>query len=261
MSCSNTTPLVSRASSLILTTDSEVFLNLDFPSVVSGELNPASDYDSTQLGNITDAISAITSNVDLSNYPTLSNKLSQTPLTKVEVADFLTTTGFDSDIAEEDLNKFIEDNVIPPQTKYDANTNLPVFTTISIPIANILGQLDFYLDQNFGKTISAGFCSILANPFQNIMKLVAQIEIAKGLVNELSNFSLDDFLSGLAAKILGPLNQLKDMILGIVDSIKSNLTNMVENVKKKFNKIAKDLKAGAAKLERKINKMVNGIKD
>jgi len=261
MSCSNTTPLVSRASSLILTTDSEVFLNLDFPSVVSGELNPASDYDSTQLGNITDAISAITSNVDLSNYPTLSNKLSQTPLTKVEVADFLTTTGFDPDIAEEDLNKFIEDNVIPPQTKYDANTNLPVFTTISIPIANILGQLDFYLDQNFGKTISAGFCSILANPFQNIMKLVAQIEIAKGLVNELSNFSLDDFLSGLAAKILGPLNQLKDMILGIVDSIKSNLTNMVENVKKKFNKIAKDLKAGAAKLERKINKMVNGIKD
>lgn len=261
MSCSNTTPIASRASSLILTTDSEVFFRdgLDFNRVVSGELNPASDYDKGQLNEITRAIQSVTSNVNLDKYPTLKDKLNQTPLTNVEVADFLTSTGFDADIAQETLDNFIADNNIPNETRYV--NDVPAFVTVSIPIDNLLGQLDFYLDANFGQTISAGFCSVLANPFQNIMELVAKIEIAKGLVTELANFSFQDFLNGVVAKIMGPLTALKDMILGIVDSIKSTLTNLVENTKKKFNKIVKDLKAGAAKLERMVNKMVNGIKD
>jgi hypothetical protein len=169
------------------------------------------------------------------DYPTLADKINTLgPMTQVETALFINETGSNPDDIAACMNGHTPGG-LPTQC-----------------FNNIAGQLDTFLNKNLGAALSGGLCGAFPDVFGKIAGVIAVIEAISGLVDDIKNFSLDDFISGLVAQVLGALT-------AIVKAIEKTIKSIVKSIKKAVEGIAKDAAAFAKSMGEAATKILNKV--
>ena len=239
--CDNTTPIASKAGSL--TVDSGVFDNIiDLSSLIT-TTDPLDRLNRSTIVGLTDLTNSVLNVEDLSGFPTLSNRFGQTPLTYTEIAAYVLDNNVD---ASNLLNEFKNYN----------NVNGP-----SATITTFFDELDFFYNQNFGKTISEGACGEFANA---LTELAAAFTLLNTVVDKLSGLNLKDL--DLKKQAIALAQKLK--IDAIAASIQETIEKIVEKIKRKVLQATKSIipqlkKMGCAKkaLFKKIRREIDQIND
>jgi len=241
--CDTSTPLSSRFDAQVLRADSAIFDTLFDASSMLTQTNPLDRVDRQTAIDMTNSLNSALSNMDMTNYPTLSARVNQFPITYVEVADFIYGNNTDTTT----LYPIIRD--------YNPQLLLPV------PFDDFLSDLDFYFDVNLGKTISGGLCGQFGNIFTKILGLFTLIDTAKALIDDIKNLSEKD-----------PLKKIKSLTLqGVIKSLKENIDKiikkLVKTIKKKIEAMVDsvtdtitDICVGAERMYKKLKKMADDIK-
>ena len=241
--CDTSTPLSSRFDAQVLRADSAIFDTLFDASSMLTQTNPLDRVDRQTAIDMTNGLNSALSNMDMTNYPTLSARVNQFPITYVEVADFIYGNNTDTTT----LYPIIRD--------YNPQLLLPV------PFDDFLSDLDLYFDANLGKTISGGVCGQFGNIFTKILGLFTLIDTAKALIDDIKNLSEKD-----------PLKKIKSLTLqGVIKSLKENIDKiikkLVKTIKKKIEAMVDsvtdtitDICVGAERMYKKLKKMADDIK-
>ena len=241
--CDTSTPLSSRFDAQVLRADSAIFDTLFDASSMLTQTNPLDRVDRQTAIDMTNSLNNALSNIDMTNYPTLSARVNQFPITYVEVADFIYGNNTDTTT----LYPIIRD--------YNPQLLLPV------PFDDFLSDLDLYFDANLGKTISGGLCGQFGNIFTKILGLFTLIDTAKALIDDIKNLSEKD-----------PLKKIKSLTLqGVIKSLKENIDKiikkLVKTIKKKIEAMVDsvtdtitDICVGAERMYKKLKKMADDIK-
>ena len=241
--CDTSTPLSSRFDAQVLRADSAIFDTLFDASSMLTQTNPLDRVDRQTAIDMTNSLNNALSNIDMTNYPTLSARVNQFPITYVEVADFIYGNNTDTTT----LYPIIRD--------YNPQLLLPV------PFDDFLSDLDLYFDANLGKTISGGVCGQFGNIFTKILGLFTLIDTAKALIDDIKNLSEKD-----------PLKKIKSLTLqGVIKSLKENIDKiikkLVKTIKKKIEAMVDsvtdtitDICVGAERMYKKLKKMADDIK-
>ena len=241
--CDTSTPLSSRFDAQVLRADSAIFDTLFDASSMLTQTNPLDRVDRQTAIDMTNGLNSALSNMDMTNYPTLSARVNQFPITYVEVADFIYGNNTDTTT----LYPIIRD--------YNPQLLLPV------PFDDFLSDLDLYFDANLGKTISGGLCGQFGNIFTKILGLFTLIDTAKALIDDIKNLSEKD-----------PLKKIKSLTLqGVIKSLKENIDKiikkLVKTIKKKIEAMVDsvtdtitDICVGAERMYKKLKKMADDIK-
>ena len=241
--CDTSTPLSSRFDAQVLRADSAIFDTLFDASSMLTQTNPLDRVDRQTAIDMTNSLNNALSNMDMTNYPTLSARVNQFPITYVEVADFIYGNNTDTTT----LYPIIRD--------YNPQLLLPV------PFDDFLSDLDLYFDANLGKTISGGVCGQFGNIFTKILGLFTLIDTAKALIDDIKNLSEKD-----------PLKKIKSLTLqGVIKSLKENIDKiikkLVKTIKKKIEAMVDsvtdtitDICVGAERMYKKLKKMADDIK-
>ena len=187
--CNNTTPLASGFSSSALTTSSASLNGLiDFSSLID-QTNPLDNLniDRQSVVTITQKLNVFMSQDSLqtiasSAYPTLSAKFNQFPITYTEIADFILTNSVDTV------------SVISTLDQYRPNISDAVgdsSSSLSSGMQNLLSDLDFYYNSNFGASISEGLCGQFGKIFDTLTGLFSLINTASALIADIAALDLD----------------------------------------------------------------------
>ena len=140
-----------------------------------------------------------------------------------------------------------------PYTIYPSNT-----TTGGI--LDLLNQLDFYLNENIGSSISAGICAMVNNPFGQLQEVFAQIE---AIVEAIAAFLSDPlgFLLGAIGGLVNKLNALASTLKGIVDSLVNSLINQVKNVINQVTSFVQNIEQNAQDMFKKMAEKVRNVQN
>lgn len=237
MSCKPTT-LAARNAYMMLQNNDIAFRRgiVEF-DIILQQSNPAERYDRTTLLNLTTNVNKLKDTSALENYPTVSSRLDQRPMTYIEVADFLQQSGYQiSDVAN-----IVASIIIAPVN--------PVYNTY---VSDFLNQLDFYFTENVASSVNGGTCGALSNPFSKVMELVNKIQNAMDLVKGLANF---DF-----ASLIGPLASIEQVLKKIVDKLKDTLLQQVNNIVGKISGIVANLKQMGMQVLSQFRGMVENVR-
>jgi len=218
--------------------------NLNMFDIVNKQNNPADNYDTQTLLDISSGLAAVLPVTNTSAYPYTDSRYKQGPILFPEIADFLNETGLNAEQVSETLKDYRasipEDiNGVMPNTPKDVDI--------------LLKQLEFYYADNLGLTIAGGLCSASINPFGKLGDLLSKITLAGQLLGALLDFNLAD--------ILGPFTALKAKLEKIVDELAETLKAQVDGIVKSAQSFVKNVKAGAKKIKKKLQKMVSNIKN
>ena len=256
--CNNTTPLVSGFSSSALTTSSASLNGLiDFSSLID-QTNPLDNLniDRQSVVTITQKLNVFMSQDSLqtiasSAYPTLAAKFNQFPITYTEIADFILTNSVDTV------------SVISTLDQYRPNISDAVgdssSSSLSSGMQNLLSDLDFYYNSNFGASISEGLCGQFGKIFDTLTGLFSLIDTANALIADIAALDLDPakLIAAIAAKL---------KIQAIIDKITDIIKQLIEKVKRQvlqaINSIIPQLKAmgcASKSLFKKIRKKKDEI--
>ena len=254
--CNNTTPLASGFSSSVLTTSSASLNGLiDFSSLID-QTNPLDNLniDRQSVVTITQKLNVFMSQDSLqtiasSAYPTLAAKFNQFPITYTEIADFILTNSVDTV------------SVISTLDQYRPNISDAVgdSSSLSSGMQNLLSDLDFYYNSNFGASISEGLCGQFGKIFDTLTGLFSLIDTAKALIADIAALDLDP------AKLIAAIAE-KIKIQAIIDKITDIIKQLIEKVKRQvlqaINSIIPQLKAmgcASKSLFKKIRKKKDEI--
>lgn len=219
--CENITPLASRYDPSILRLDSSDFgaildstLIANLTGINDGTgLNGGVGLNRQTLVDVTNLTNNILDLSDLTNFPTLKDRYDQGPVTFVEIADFINTNSYDIGNLNTDIKDYVPSPVMP------------------VPIDSYLGDLDYYLNKNFGASISGGICGSFNNFFSQLAALFVLIDVATDLIGDIKNLSEKDPLKKLKSLTLNEiLKKIKDKILEIVDKVVEQLKKRVRQV-------------------------------
>lgn len=127
-------------------------------------------------------------------------------------------------------------------------------------ILDLLNQLDFYLNENIGASISAGICAAVNNPFGQLQEIFAQIE---AIVEAIASFLADPlgFLLGAIGGLVNELNALASTLKGIVDSLVNSLINQVKNVINQVTSFVQNIEQNAQDMFKKMTEKVRNIQN
>ena len=250
--CENITPLASRFDESLLRLDSgdwNAILDMTQLANSSGindgsGLNGGVGLNRATLVDVTNKTNNILDLSDLSNYPVLSDRFEQGPITFVEIADFINSNNYDID----NLNKDIADYVVRP--------------TMPVPLDSYLGDLDYYMNKNFGASISGGICGSFNNFFSQLVGLFVLIDTATELMADIKNLLEKDPVKLAKSLTLAVvLQKIKDAILKIVDKV-------IEQLKKRVQQVVAATVAGLSNIQgasqmvyQKIQEIQNDIND
>lgn len=224
-----------------------------FAEILRAEQNPVDNYDRTTLIRIAKNMNTSLRRIDLTDYPTLKNRMSQGNVLYTEIADFLNQSSFDIEAVDIGIARFIA--AVPPVTS--AEDVIVSSDLVSTNVAQLLEQLDFYYSENAANNISGGFCGAFANPFKQILDVVSAIQVGQDLLSKLLSFSLS--FSFNLADLLNPLNTIKNMLLQVVDKLKETLEAQLKGVASSVVGIVSNLKDIAQSTMEYFNPKIQAI--
>ena len=250
--CENITPLASRFDESILRLDSSAWnAILDMTQLANSDgindgsgLNGGVGLNRATLVDVTNKTNSILDLVDLSDYPVLSDRFDQGPITFVEIADFINSNNYDIN----NLNIDISDYVVRP--------------TMPVPIDSYLGDLDYYMNKNFGASISGGICGSFNNFFSQLVGLFALIDTATELMADIKNLLEKDPVKLAKSLTLNEiLKKIKDAILKIVDKVIEQLKKRVQAVVASTVAKLSNIQGASQMVYQKIQEIQNDIND
>jgi len=246
--CESTTPLASRFDATLLTDASDVFKEIDdYTKLVDLNANPIERLDRQTLVDLTNSTNNLLDKIDISSYNTLSDRHSQGPLTFVEIADFIVSENQDID------GIFSAVGAWSPTVMGD---------NLSAPLDSYLGDLDYYLNTNLGKSISSGLCGAFTNIFAQLGGLFTLINTAQELIADIKNLAEKDPIKlAKSITLTAVLKKIKDTVLEIVEKVIAQLIKQVEGVVNSLTAMAGELKCAAKSAFKHIQEAANQIKE
>ena len=246
--CESTTPLASRFDSTLLNVSSDVFKEIDdYTRLVDLNANPIERLDRQTVVDLTNKTNNLLDNIDISDYNTLSDRHSQGPLTFVEIADFIVSNNQDIDGIFSAVGEW------SPAVMGD---------NLSAPIDSYLGDLDYYLNTNLGKSISSGLCGAFTNIFAQLGGLFTLISTAQELIADIKNLAEKDPVKlAKSLTLTAVLKKIKDTVLEIVDKVIAQLMKQVQGVIDSVVGMAGELKCAAQSAFNHIQQAADQIKE
>jgi uncharacterized protein YcbK (DUF882 family) len=244
--CENTTPLASRFDSSILRLDSGAFSDIiDITKLA--DTNPVEKVNRQSLVDVTKKTNAILGGLDLSNYDTLRDRYEQAPLSFVDIADFVVDNNYSITDLDDDIknyNPFNPTEVVP------------------VPVDSYLTDLDYHLNKNLGKSISAGMCGAFANVFGQLTALFILIDTASELMGDIKNLLEKDPLKKIKAITLNQvITKIKDLVLEIIDKVVEQLLKQIEKAVTATVGALNDIHGTGQKAFKKIQETAEDIKE
>ena len=178
----------------------------------------------------------------LTDYPTLFDRFSQSPITFTEIAAF----AIDSNIDMSDILFALE--------------NFNVLNGLSSTLTDFLKSLDFFLNVNFGSAINAGVCG----QYQKILDLLsAGLLLLDNTIADLAGLTFPDLditklAISLAQKIT--LEEMKKKLLEAVDELVKKITKKIDDaIKGALANLANIIGSARAKIGKIIDKIQTEI--
>ena len=275
--CDNTTPLAGKAGQTLGNNDA-LFNNIVDLSSLIDDSDPFSNTGLNRgaIIDLTNGLNGLLGASDLSGFDTLKERYDQFPLTYTEIAAFAINNNEDANALLNGLNNFQEGNggkntgsgggnTLGPYVGYSsrdggldgANAN----QLSDAFIGGLLGDLDFYYNQNLGASISAGACGEFGNA---ILKLLGVFTLLDTLDATLAKLNIKD----LDPKKLAIQLAQKLKIEAIKEKIKETIKKLVEKIKrqvlKTINSIVPQLKnmgCASKAFFKKIRKKIDQINE
>jgi hypothetical protein len=275
--CDNTTPLAGKAGQT-LGNDDALFNNIiDLSSLI----DTSDPFDNSGLNrgaivDLTNGLNGLLGSSDLSGFDTLKERYDQFPLTYTEIAAFAINNNEDVNGLLEGLNNFQNGNggkntgdgsgsTLGPYVGYSSrNGGLDGSNTNQLSdafVGGLLGDLDFYYNENLGASISAGACGEFGNA---LLKLLGVFTLLDTLDVTLAKLNIKD----LDPKKLAIQLAQKLKIEAIKETIKKTIDKLVEKIKrqvlKTINSIVPQLKnmgCASKAFFKKIRKKIDQINE
>lgn len=215
------------------------------------------------------------------DYPTLSERIQDGPLTPAEVAIFATESGatlqsplssaFDNPVdGNETEGATTGDSIANGQVSLDFRAWTPG-SNPTAQIAGALALLDTFLDDNIGASLAGGQCAAFAALGNSLQGLLQSMKAkADSLDNipglDLTKFTLSEILSGevikvkLKLELIGKL--IKDTVEKVIKKVESQAASLVASLTDLPNSLQAQLNKAQAKVKAfTSDKNKNGIMD
>ena len=275
--CDNTTPLAGKAGQTLGNNDA-LFNNIVDLSSLIDDSDPFSNTGLNRgaIIDLTNGLNGLLGASDLSGFDTLKERYDQFPLTYTEIAAFAINNNEDANALLDGLNNFQEGNggkntgsgggnTVGPYVGYSPrNGGLDGSNANQLSdafIGGLLGDLNFYYNQNLGASISAGACGEFGNA---ILKLLGVFTLLDTLDATLAKLNIKD----LDPKKLAIQLAQKLKIQAIKEKIKETIKKLVEKIKrqvlKTINSIIPQLKnmgCASKAFFKKIRKKIDQINE
>jgi hypothetical protein len=250
----------------------------DVAQLILEQTDPSARYNREQLIEVTSVFNRALRYTDLSNYPTIKNRL-RNSLTEsrdfsgqfntipyIEVADFITQVSFNINDFEYNLVEF--DNVQTYQVNYP-NLFISNFTE---PYRNILDQYEGYLSNNANANASSGFCSTISNAFGQVMGIVSQIQAGVSLINGLLNDFrslaegglsglIENLINNFIGGILNQLNALRQQLLQTVENLVNTFMSQIEGLVSSISQLTQDIREFGYSVMNRLHSAINGVRE
>jgi len=263
MSNCNPTTITQKHKNVLINEDSFDRDIGGFGRVKLTQKNPANLYPREQLFLVTRELNNILTNLELSEYAALNDRNESLRLTYIEVADFIKFAGIsfsdflieisnsnklintvvngeaftssnrdfeEETISENDIsssfNSVDTSNVI--RDSNGITFVLPSFLTGRM--RELIFQLNLYLDQTFLTSINAGICSVIKNPFNQILNIADSAPVGSKLFDQINEI-IDDVntIAALAIQV----GQIKENMSEIIDRVIVSVESQLENIIRK----------------------------
>lgn len=236
MTCNTFDAPSTKYSALALTAEQLNAQIQTFDTLLAREADPALRYTESVLvsavSNVTAIVNSIKTNpVYTTRYTTLIERVAAGPITISEYADFISKAGY------------TEEQVV----LFQPSVLLPITTEI------YLDNLNTYYTQNFGSSISGGFCSLFTGILGKLSSLFAAYQSVTNLADMIKNFDPTKLVSNALAQ----LNSIKQLLHGLVDSIKDKMLKTLDSIKNTVSGFT----AMAKQFGEKLKKVANFFSD
>jgi len=148
----------------------------------------------------TEVVSIPIRNVNIEEYPYLRDRVRQLRLTNYDIADFIVST---------------------------RNNETDILEVIIETPAQVLEEIDYWLNNDYAATISSNFCSTFASVFS---KIYSAIRSAVNTINDLQNFNLNEFFADFVSRLQSMKELIFKIIDGLVERIREQLTRVFTEV-------------------------------
>ena len=226
-----------------------------FDQLVERSSNPLSALDSTILKNVTNRANSVLKRIDTKDYPYLDSRIKQGDIIYPELGDFILNSGYGLDEIAYTMNNFA--NLLDRYPAVSNNTILVNDSLVTGGMRNVLNNMELYYSGNLANSVSGGLCGAVSGAFSKISEAFALIEVGKGLLDSLLNFSLS-FSFDFAA-LLNPLNALKDKLLSIVDKLKDSLIAQTKSIVNSAAGLLNGIRDNLPMLMGKVGKIAGNI--
>lgn len=191
-------------------------------------------------------------NFNVSSYPSLSDRISNGPITTVELGDFAVYQGYIS------LTPLINDmlgdytSVVSTSTSTGSTTirssTTPSSVTSNSHIPEIASELDRFYSNNYAASKTGNMCGLFNQAFADISAIGQLVGKASDSLSSIEDFSF----SGLKNKVK-PLESLKKAVDGMVDDMIGSLQDRVERVVETTQNAMEDLEQLTVGVAKDIN--------
>lgn len=210
---------------------------LSFSEEILQEQDPRELFDKEILDNSVSNLNFSLRRSDLSEYPTLEQKINQGNLSDSEVAQFLIDYSLNIDEFNTHLNEYFS-SLPPIQTAEDIKVEKGLF---GFDISDLFEKLEFFYIDNQSFLISSNFCSTIQDATRNVINAI----------NSIRNFSISipDILSQI--KIETIKNLIKNVINSVIEDVKSRIDDIIEGISSFVQELNYERKALAEYFKKK----------
>jgi uncharacterized protein YcbK (DUF882 family) len=271
--CDNTTPLAGKAGST-LGNDSALFDNLIDVSSLIDDSDPfgSAGLNRNAIIDLTNGLNGLLGASDLTGFDTLKERFDQFPLTFTEIAAFAINNNENVNDLLNGLNNFQEGNggkntgsgggnTLGPYVGYSskdggldgANSN----QLTDAFIGGLLGDLDFYYNQNLGASISAGTCGAFGNALMQLLGVFQLLDTLNATLAKIQDLDPKKLAIQLAQKLKidAIKKKIKDTIKKLVEKIKRQVLKTVNSIIPQLKNMGCASKAFFKKMRKKIDQI------
>lgn len=265
--CDNTTPLAGKAGST-LGNDSALFDNLIDVSSLIDDTDPfgSAGLNRNSIIDLTNGLNGLLGASDLTGFDTLKERFDQFPLTFTEIAAFAINNNENVDDLLNGLNNFQEGNggggnTLGPYVGYSSKdggidgTNSNQFSDAFL--GGLLGDLDFYYNQNLGASINAGTCGAFGNALMQLLGVFTLLDTLNATLAKITDLDPKKLAIQLAQKlkIEAIKEKIKETIKKLVEKIKRQVLKTVNSIIPQLKNMGCASKAYFKKMRKKIDQI------
>ena len=272
--CDNTTPLAGKAGST-LGNDSALFDNLIDISSLIDDTDPfgSAGLNRNSIIDLTNGLNGLLGASDLTGFDTLKERFDQFPLTFTEIAAFAINNNENVDDLLNGLNNFQNGNggrndgtdgtgsQLGPYVGYSSKdggsdgSNSNQFSDAFL--GGLLGDLDFYYNQNLGASINAGTCGAFGNALMQLLGVFTLLDTLNATLAKITDLDPKKLAIQLAQKlkIEAIKEKIKETIKKLVEKIKRQVLKTVNSIIPQLKNMGCASKAYFKKMRKKIDQI------